>query len=202
MLAGPVRAQSTLTPDEYNALVAAVESTTSQPANAAPIFGNFYTITHGESWPPLPSDTLGLNFWSLGGGCFLLDDRGFGQNASRADSSFEQPFPTNGGSGGGGESGPDITPKVYTTNDLWLEITEFTNRTASLVIHAPWNDTNLFHDLYYTDNLDVPWQFLMRCPYTNVVTPDLCAPDGFFRLGPPTNGNLTINSNLTALDLA
>jgi hypothetical protein len=60
--AGPARAQSGLTPDEYNALVAAVESTTSQPASEAPLFGNFYTITHGESWPPLPADTMGLNF--------------------------------------------------------------------------------------------------------------------------------------------
>jgi len=33
--------------------------------------------------------------------------------------------------------------QAATTNDLWLEITAFTNDTAALVIHPPWNDTNV-----------------------------------------------------------
>jgi hypothetical protein len=76
--------------------------------------------------------------------------------------------------------------------------------TASLTIHPPWNDTNLFHDLYYTTSLDAPiqWNFVMRCIYTNVVAPDLCSPIGFFRLGPATNGNLTVSTNATPQQLA
>src|SRR5262249_20187989 len=44
---------------------------------------------------------------------------------------------------------------LYTTNDLWLEITDFTNHVASLVVHRPWNDTNLTHDLYFRTDLSL-----------------------------------------------
>ena len=83
----------------------------------------------------------------------------------------------------------------YSTNDLWLEITAFTNNTAALVIHRPESDTSLSHDLYYTTNLAAPiqWSFAMRCVYTNVLVPNLCSPQGFFRLGPDTNGDLTVS---------
>jgi hypothetical protein len=79
-LARPAAAQSSLTPAEFNALVQELETTTPQPASSAPLFGQFYTITHGESWPPLPADTMGLPFWTLQGGAqgvYVLDDRGF-----------------------------------------------------------------------------------------------------------------------------
>ena len=95
---------------------------------------------------------------------------------------------------------------IFGTNDLWLEIVSgpVTNTTANLVIHPPWNDTNLSHDLYYTESLESPvvWQFIMRCPYTNVVVTDLCAAQGFFRLGPATNGDLTLSTDATAQELA
>jgi hypothetical protein len=93
---------------------------------------------------------------------------------------------------------------IFSTNDLWLEIAAFTNHAASFVIHRPWNDTSLSHDLYYTESLESPvvWQFMMRCPYTSTVVTDLCAAQGFFRLGPTTNGDLTLSTNVTAQQLA
>ena len=100
-----------------------------------------------------------------------------------------------------------FTTPVYTTNDLWLSIgttNTITGLTAYLTIHKPWNDTNLFHDLYFTTNLAAPnqWGFVMRCPYTNAVVTDLTSPVGFFRLGPATNGDLTVTTNATAQQLA
>jgi len=96
-----------------------------------------------------------------------------------------------------------LVSNSFSTNDLWLEITAFTNNTAALVIHRPWNDTNVAHDLFYTANLSSPegWNFRLRCVSTNVLVPDLCGPQGFFRLG-QTNGNLTVTTNATPLQLA
>ncbi len=134
--AGPARAQSGLTPDEYNALVAAVETTTPQPASDAPLFGNFYTITHGESWPPLPANTMGLNYWPLGGNFYLLDDRELDYSASRAESSFGAPFPTNGAGGEEVEDrGRNSPPQASaTTNDLWL--LEMRRETSSAILRT------------------------------------------------------------------
>ncbi|HEX5399085.1 MAG TPA: choice-of-anchor L domain-containing protein [Verrucomicrobiae bacterium] len=102
---------------------------------------------------------------------------------------------------------PLIPRPVYTTNDLWLELTEMTNAparfTVYLTIHKPASDTNLFHDLYFnTDLAESNWSFAMRCPYTNAVVPALCSPDGFFWLGPATNGNLIVTNDVTPLEMA
>jgi hypothetical protein len=99
--------------------------------------------------------------------------------------------------------GFDLPAQGLTTNNLWLQLKSFTNYSASLVIHRPWNDANPTHDLFYATNLDSPnpWQFVMRCVNSNVVVAHLPAAGGYFRLG-QTNGNLTVNSNLTALQLA
>jgi hypothetical protein len=144
--------------------VQAVENTTPQPASSAPAFGNFYTVTHGESWPPLPGDAMGLDLWDLGSGCYLLDDRNFDYNASRAEFGFGGPFPTNGGSAGNGGSGPGFTPQVYTTNDLWLEITNLVGSNATLLIHPPAGVTAGVYDVLTATNLTQPiqWQWWLR----------------------------------------
>jgi hypothetical protein len=120
--------------------------------------------------------------------------------------SFPGDGDTNSDDGGGFNA--NYQSPTFTTNDLWLQIDGLTNDqtggTAYLTIHPPWNDTNLFHDLYYATSLNPPvqWAFVMRCPYTNAVVPDLCSPVGFFRLGPATNGNLTVSMNATPQQLA
>ena len=45
------------------------------PAKATPKAGMFYTFQNGEAWPPLPGNVLGLPFWKLGEGFYILDDR-------------------------------------------------------------------------------------------------------------------------------
>jgi hypothetical protein len=101
------------------------------------------------------------------------------------------------------ESGGPYEAYSYSTNDLWLEITEFANCTASLVIHRPWDDTNAYHDLFYTTNLAAPidWHFVQRCVSTNVSVPGLGDAQGFFRLG-QTNGSLTVATSSNAQALA
>jgi hypothetical protein len=86
---------------------------------------------------------------------------------------------------------------------LWLEIIAFTNHTAALVIHPPSTETNVVHDLFYTTNLTAPinWHFVERATKTNVLVPDLCDQQGFFRLG-RTNGNLTVTTNVTPQQMA
>ena len=49
-----LRGQAMLSPSEFASLVQTIETTSPLPASAAPAIGNFYTITYGESWPPLP----------------------------------------------------------------------------------------------------------------------------------------------------
>ena len=168
--------------------------------NALPnngVSGTYYSLAHPD-WPPLPT-TFGSPVWKLsipsGSDFYLLDD-------------VDYPLlPQDGGTNGGGVES-SFQPLVFTTNDLWLQINSVTNNglgwTANLTVHRPWNDTNLFHDLYYTASLNAPiqWNFAMRCVYTNNVVPDLCSPVGFFRLGPATNGDLTVSTNATPQQLA
>ena len=92
---------------------------------------------------------------------------------------------------------------AYTTNDLWLEIVAYTNSTAALVIHEPEGETNHVHDLFYAKNLNPPvdWRYVMRTTRTNVLVPELCDEMGFFKLA-VTNGNLTVSTNITALEMA
>jgi hypothetical protein len=191
---GPVQAAT----NEMSAALQTLEMTTPMPASALPDLSEthgFYSVQNPD-WPPLPADVLGLNVWPLGDGLFALDDRDVDYAALS-----------------GGYTPMFFSSATYTTNDLWLQIISYTNTTAILVIHPPWNDTNLTHDLFYTTSLTAPvnWRFLMRCPFTNGVNPGLpftnvvatglCGDVGFFRLG-QTNGSLTVSTNATAQQLA
>lgn len=81
---------------------------------------------------------------------------------------------------------------VYSTNDLYLEITGTTNSTttngtAFLVIHPPWNVTNGVYDLFDTTNLATPhgWNWILRCApgQTNLTVTNLASAQEFFILG-------------------
>jgi hypothetical protein len=205
----------------------ALELTTPLPAtvlvnNSASVA--FYSAQHSpaslEPWPPLPADVLNLDVWSLGDGLFVLDDRNVNytelatpQTTSSSSGGVEAMDdgppgpPGGGGTNGSGGGGIHFNGLVFTTNDLWLQMDGVTNTgmglMAYLTIHTPWNDTNLTHDLLYTTSLDSPvdWRFLMRCTSTNVIVSGLCEAQGFFALN-QTNGNLTVSTNSTALQLA
>ena len=61
--------------DAWAALLQALEARPPLPPAATPEGGQFYTVQHGDDWPPLPANTLDLPFWDLGAGYYVLDDR-------------------------------------------------------------------------------------------------------------------------------
>lgn len=52
-----------------------VDSTPPISAEETPVSGTFYSAQFGKYMPPLPANILGLPFWSLGDGVYLVDDR-------------------------------------------------------------------------------------------------------------------------------
>ena len=118
--------------------------------------------------------------------------QGAAVNASSGMQAMDVPIP--GGDGGtngdGGYYSDSFQSPVYTTNDLWLQITGTTNNssgtTAFLVINTPWNVTNGVYDLFATTNLaPSAWQWLGRCSpgQTNLTVVNLASPTEFFMLG-------------------
>ena len=107
-----------------------------------------------------------------------------------ASTGMDFPFPGEGGGGGTNYFDSGYSAQVFTTNDLWLEITGTTNAStgmmANLGIHSPWNVTNAVYDLFATTNLaPSAWQWVLRCApgQTNLTVPNLAIPDEFFILG-------------------
>ena len=119
--------------------------------------------------------------------------QGAAVNASSGMQAMDVPIP--GGDGGtngdGGYYSDSFQSPVYTTNDLWLQITGRINNssgtTAFLVINTPWNVTNGVYDLFATTNLaPSTWQWLEHCSpgQTNLTVVNLASiPTEFFMLG-------------------
>src|ERR1039458_4446183 len=162
-------AQDVNSMSDTEVLLQAIESVPPAPATSAPRAGTFFSAQHAPgtrlAWPPLPGNN-GLPVWNLGDGVYLLDDlqvdyslpvsvRLAGSGMGTMDNSGG-PFPGYGGGGSTNGYEYSFTRPVYTTNDLWLEITGKTNTTAYLTIHEPWNVTNGVYDLFYTTNLSPP----------------------------------------------
>jgi hypothetical protein len=163
---------------------------------------NFYSLQF-TNLPPLPFDPFPeLPLYYMGDGIYVVDDTTADYARLRAEAEMNAALSS--AEAMTAHTGPMWPQFNYSAEDLWLEITAFTNNTAALVIHRPESDTSLSHDLYYATNLAAPiqWSFVMRCVYTNVLVPNLCSPQGFFRLGPDTNGVLTVTSNATPQQLA
>lgn len=77
-----------------------------------------------------------------------------------------------------------------------------TNKTASLVIHPPWNVSNEVYELLYSTNLLIPptnWQWVLRSypQETNLIVPNATDAQGFYRLStafdPIANSSLGTN---------
>jgi hypothetical protein len=160
--------------------------------------GTYWSLAH-PNWPPLPAAN-GTPVWILG----LNTDSSSALNSTvNSDSSSNSgsvfyllddidypPFP---GGGGGTTNGYDYSgsfqAQVFTTNDLWLQITGTTNTgsslTVGLVIHPPWNAGYNVYNLYATTNLaPAVWQWVLRCTpaQTNLVVTNLVSQTEFFRL--------------------
>jgi hypothetical protein len=170
-----------------------IESVPPAAASTAPRTGTFWSAQHAPGtrspWPPLPSDN-GLPVWNLGDGVYLLDDLQVDYSPSISMAGGMMSPDDFGLPGGGTNNGspPLLTPPVYTTNDLWLQMIGVTNTTAYMTIHPPWTVTNGVWDLYYTTNLTAPatWSWLLRsfAGVTNLVVNNATNQQGFYRLGP------------------
>jgi hypothetical protein len=152
--------------------------------------GNFYSLAHPD-WPPLPGDIRQVPVWNLGAGFYLLDDLDC-QESSAAGSMMAMDTPSlTGFSDSGGGFSSNFQLQVFTTNDLWLQITGTTNAIttngmAYLVINTPWTVTNGVYDLFATTNLaPSAWQWVLRCApgQTNLTVTGLAGPNEFFILG-------------------
>jgi hypothetical protein len=127
---------------------------------------------------------------------YLLDDVDFNypEAAASYQANVATPMSVTGppapgsGSGGGTNSGGGIPYLVvFTTNQLWLQVTTTntggTNLTAYIVINAPWNVTNGVWDIFATTNLaPSAWQWVDRCApgQTNITLIGMAYPNEFF----------------------
>lgn len=179
------------------------------PREQQPRYGTYWSVQRTNT-PPLPFNPFpALPVYCLNKerNVFLVDDRTVDYQALYQQRLVARALEAAalGMSLGEMESWENASAAAYdfTTNDLWLEIITVTNSTAALVIHPPWNETNVVHDLFYSTNLASPtnWHFLMRATTTNVLVPDMCDQQGFFRLG-RTNGDLTVTTNVTPQQMA
>ena len=186
-------------------LLQAVELLPTSPAASAPRVGTFYSAQHApgtrQPWPPLPANSWQLPVWNLGDGIYLLDDLEWDYSTPLTLSGMM--MTPNGFPGGITNIGsvPLIPRPVYTTNDLWLEITGKNNQTAFLTIHPSWNIIKEVYDLYYTTNLSAPesWSWVLRSQagQTNLTVNNATDEQGFYRLGPLNDpiGNDSLGTN-------
>ncbi|MGA2280998.1 MAG: hypothetical protein ABSG80_11930 [Verrucomicrobiota bacterium] len=161
--------------------------------------GTYWSLAHPD-WPPLPA-TFGTPVWVLGSSAVSSSAMSLTTEAATvsSDSGFgfylmdDIDYPPVPGYGGGDTNSYDFSSgyqaQVFTTNDLWLEITGTTNTgtslTAYLVIHTPWNVANGVYDLFATTNLaPTAWHWLLRCApgQTNLAVTNLASATGFFLL--------------------
>ena len=159
-----VAAIKSLSDEQLGAFATALTATPTIPASALPRGGMGIACwsLQNPSMPPLPGNTIGVDVWVLSDGSLLLNDVNFDYDSLSAVSPVAGPQMRMGamgaddisppgagnddGSTNGNWGGADFKTRIFTTNDLWLEITGFTNHRAAFVIHSPWDDTNLFHD--------------------------------------------------------
>ena len=194
-------AQDVNSMSDTEVLLQAIESVPPAPAASAPRAGTFFSAQHAPgtrlAWPPLPGNARQVPVWNLGDGVYLLADLNVdyslpvsvrlagGGMAAMDDSGGPVPGYGGGGSTNGYEY--SFTRPVYSTKDLWLEITGKTNTTAYLTIQEPWNVTNGVYDLFYTTNLSSPqtWSWVLRsfAGLTNLTVNNAVDPQGFYRLG-------------------
>jgi len=128
-----VKAVQSVSADDLNVMLQAVEATQPVAADLFPRASAYYSAQN-PSWPPLPANTQNFDVWSLGNGAVLLNDLNFDYNASaqQAQSGMRMM---------GMESfdsensllSPSFVLPDYGTN-LWVEITNVSS-VAGLLLH-------------------------------------------------------------------
>jgi hypothetical protein len=178
-----------VSPSDLEVELQALEQTTPIQASQLPDAGTFWSVQHSpislEPWPPLPIGFLNVPAWPLGDNVFVLDDLNVNYAAmSQAAASSRMASGIHALDESGGFS-PAFIPS---TNDLWLQLISVTNGTASLVIHPPWNVTNVTYGLYFTTNLTIPynnwtWLLASTAGQTNLVATNLLDEAWLFYVG-------------------
>ncbi|HEY5298548.1 MAG TPA: hypothetical protein VIK59_11555, partial [Verrucomicrobiae bacterium] len=127
----------------------ALEMTSPTAGADAPEFGTFYSFENPQA-APAPADVLGLDFWSLGSGFYVLDDRQTSDNeamsqTTRLKSSF-----------GGMSLTDDLSGEVLApalnldTNRLYLQITNVSNGQVYLNL---MNATDMVYEIFSKTDL-------------------------------------------------
>lgn len=127
-----------------------------------PAVGTFFLIQN-RLGPPYPFDPsygmLPVYQWKPG--VFLVDDSQVDYSAAAvhaanaAMSLMAGPTPCDPCSTNGSGGGAGYVPPVpsYSSGDLWLEMRDPTNQTATLLVHRPSSNQDVY-DLIYTTNLN------------------------------------------------
>jgi hypothetical protein len=174
---------------DLDVMLQAVESVPPMPADDATDGSTFYAAQHApgsaEEWPPLPANIFAMPAWDLGGGIYLLDDRGFvwGRHRKKAalastalsgamtamspaDSEDDESDDDDGG------FSPDF---VLQTNGLWLQILSVSNGVAYLALN---NATDQVYEVMSRTNLISPgWRTEMELWPTNTNSMPFTVPE-------------------------
>jgi len=170
-------------------LLQAVELTPPMPPQDATNGSTFYAAQHApgsaEEWPPLPANIFNIPSWDLGGGTYLLDDRGFvwgrkkvkpritiSSNGMIPVMSAMDLNPGDASTNDDGSYFPAYTNTPIDTNGLWLQIFSVSNGTAYLSLN------------HATDEV---YEVMSR---TNLISPGWQTEAGLF----PANGTVQTNA--------
>jgi hypothetical protein len=159
--------------------------------------GSFWLLVgpaNGRPCPPLPcppGDMPGVPIYSLGDGKFIVDDRSVDYAAKRAQAELLVSLSTMEMSLLG--EGELLMSSLYSTQDLWLEITNVSSGTVSFVLHPPESEiADAVYDLFQTTNLTssvtglniTNWMRVLRTTpgQTNVLASTITPAESYFRL--------------------
>jgi hypothetical protein len=127
--AGTIKPVQSVSADDMNVMLQAVEATTPVAAELVPQCGTFYSAFYSAqfpNWPPLPGNINNVPAWNLGDGVWLLDDLDQPQAQMQAMAgtrmTMDVPSPGDGGDSGTNSYTFDASSFVlpdYGTN-LWI----------------------------------------------------------------------------------
>jgi hypothetical protein len=149
-----VHAQAAGSPSDFEVELQAIEGTTPTPAADVTEAGTFYSAQNPDS-APAPADVLGLNFWSLGDGFYVLDDRNINYDEIQASAQTAK-LKKKSLSGSRVSALDDLSDDdfalafIIPTNGLWLQITNVSNGLAYLNL---MNATDSVYEIFSKTDL-------------------------------------------------
>lgn len=148
-----------LTWEEFELIPEGLRKEPLYPPEKLPSSATFYSLQR-TYYPPLPYNPLGRPCWDLGDNIFLMQDVKVDyvtlekEAKELAEKEAAEKFEGGEKDGGGGMMRPSA---IYSTNDLWLEITGVSNSTAFLILNGTVPD--VAYEILSRVNLDATnWQ--------------------------------------------